>query len=511
MSNIEEIIENAIEKEIEIPPKIAYRINYALKNKKRPSNNYFRKFVLTTISILCIIIGSFGVYAVTGGTIEGIPATDWLGIRFSNSYVDYKHPVENQAVMFENTSVELTSTLCNEGITILEFDLKLSKEDYEKFKIGQSIITDEFIQEIEERKKNINKDVIINNLKSRKIDEAFQNNTYIPWEEVTVSDNEIETKVNEEIKKLDKRIEEYKTTFFIPALALNCEQIGGTYNYDKFNPNMEWYAAVFIDDKPYYVRDFQKTEKISDYEYKIYTMYMISDDILNDKESFKITLKNNKLVSIVDWQSSFGWQGNCQWFANENHMHIRDFNIPETPIIELNKNFEVIVSKNDILKDSLVIENPGIKSEFRNITQTVEKVVYSPVQTIVRINHQASKQSSNVFANRYSDPNIEYLPLTREYKVYDANGNELSCFATSNKNTLIYSDGTREDYDYHDIPNKKYSNAIWETVEYLLIENAETDYIKIVPVETIRNPVDENDKDSGEIYYEMDPLIINLK
>ena len=132
------------------------------------------------------------------------------------------------------------------------------------------------------------------------------------------------------------------------------------------------------------------------------------------------------------------------------------------------------------------------------------------MQTIVQINHSASKQSSKAFANRYSDHNIEHLPLTSEYKVYDANGKELSCFRTSNKHTLIYSNVFREDYDPHDIPTKTYSNAVWETIEYLLIEKCDTDYIKIVPVESIINPV--NDEQSyGGIYYEMDPLIINLK
>ena len=76
---------------------------------------------------------------------------------------------------------------------------------------------------------------------------------------------------------------------------------------------------------------------------------------------------------------------------------------------------------------------------------------------------------------------------------------------------MIYSDGTREEYDSHDVPNKKYSNATWETIEYLLIENTDTDYIKIVPVEIIRNPIDSEIEESGEIYYEMEPLIIDLK
>lgn len=273
---------------------------------------------------------------------------------------------------------------------------------------------------------------------------------------------------------------------------------------------MDWYASIYIDDEPVYVKNWQNIKKVSDYEYKICTIYSLTDDELKGKESFKITLKNNKLVSMANWSTVSDWRNDCQWFASN-----RDSEMLKTPFIDaidLPSEFEVSVSKNNILKDSKVIENPEIKSEFRNITQTVEKVVSSPIQTIVKINHSSTNQSSNAFANKYlGNPDIEYLPMTREYKVYDANGKELSCFFTSNKNTLIYSNGTREDYDSHDIPNKKYSNAIWETIEYLLIENATTDYIKIVPVEIIRNPVEETDDDYGEIYYEMEPLIIHLK
>ena len=37
-----------------------------------------------------------------------------------------------------------------------------------------------------------------------------------------------------------------------------------------------------------------------------------------------------------------------------------------------------------------------------------------------------------------------------------------------------------------------------KTIEYLLIENTDTDYIKIVPVETVRNPVDGVEDHGGE-------------
>lgn len=507
MNNIEDIINIVCENDIDIPVKIQNRINYTLKNKKKETH-YFRKLVTAIISILCTIIGSFGVYAMNGGTIDGIPASDWLGIKFSNQYIEYKKPVENQIIAFEDTSVELTSTLCNEGITILEFDIKLSEDDYKKLKLDENIITDEYLQGIENYKSNLKKD-IERNLKDKLYNEEIQRGNYnADFESLVIPEEKIQEEYDKLVAESDKNVEERRNTGFLPALSLNYNQIGGTYNYDKFNPNMEWYASINIDDTPYYVKNWEIVEKVNDYQYKIYVMYSITDDILEGKEEFKITLKNNKLVDLVNWKTLAGWRNDCQWFARNWDAEM--MRTPETEVIDLPGEFEVNVSKNDILEDSIIIENPGIKSEFRNISHTVEKAVITPIQTIVKVNHSATQQSSNAYANRYSNPNIEHLPLTREYKVYDANGNKLSCFATSNKSTLIYSDGTREDYDTHDVPNKKYSNAIWENVDYLLIENTDTDYIKIVPVETLHNPLEETDEYVGEVYYEMDPLIINI-
>lgn len=520
MEVLDKKIKMALSKEIEEPYTYERAIKKALyKNKNYGIKHYIKKVIIIIASILSTLVGTFSVYAATGGKIGGMPAFDWIGLKFSEQYVEYKQPVENQILAFENTSVELVSTLCNEGLTILEFDVKLSEEDYKKLKIDESVITDEFLQQMEEMKKKT-KDEIIGELQQDVIEEEIQKGNY----QITPTDEQINKKYEERIKNIDKSIEERKNTLFTIALTLNNDQKGGTYNYDKFNPNTDWYANLYIDDTPYYVASMQKLEKINKYEYKVYNFYLISDDILKNKNDFKITLKNNKIVNMANWKvrmlSEKGLEENTKnlsdnWFGNVNIKIMENesetMKIPTISTIDLPGEFEVNVSKNDILKDSKVIENPDIKSEFRNITQKVEKVVASPVQTVVQVKHSASQQSSNTFANRYSNPEIEHLPITNRYKVYDSDGRELSCLALSNKNTLIYSDGTREDYDKHDIPNKKYSNATWETVEYLLIENTTSEYIKIVPVETIRNPVDGQEYTGGEIYYEMDPLIINLK
>lgn len=458
------------------------------------------------ILIVTTVVFSGLVYAVTGGTIDGIPVLDWLGIKFSDKYIEYKQPVENQIIAFDDTTIELVSTLCNEGLTILEFNLKLSEEEYKKLKIDENIVTDDYLKQIDENKET-ERERITSELRDELINKELQNGNF-NIENLVISEDEINSRYEKRLEEIEKNLDERKNTKFIPAISLNYNQIGGTSNYDIYNQNMEWYASIYIDDTPYYVGNFEKIEKVSNYEYRIYVVYLISDDILEGKNNFKISLKNNKLVSIVNWEN-IAWRNDCQRFARELDV---DMNIPTTDIIDLPSEIEVEVSKNDILKDSVILDNLKIVSEFRNITQTVEKVVISPIQTVVKINHSASKQSSNSFENIYPDnPNIEYLPVTREYKVYDANGRKLICFAASNKNTLIYSDGTREEYDSHDVPNKKYSNATWETIEYLLIENTDTDYIKIVPVEIIRNPIDSEIEESGEIYYEMEPLIIDLK
>ncbi|MBR3614588.1 MAG: hypothetical protein IKL55_05365, partial [Clostridia bacterium] len=141
MNNIEEILKCVSQNDIEIPIRVQNRINLTLRNKKM-KKSYLRRFVTVVISMIFTIIGTFTVYAVTGGTIDGIPATDWLGIKFSSKYIEYKQPIENQVLAFDDTSVELVSAVCNEGFTILEFSLKLSENYYKKLKINENAVTD---------------------------------------------------------------------------------------------------------------------------------------------------------------------------------------------------------------------------------------------------------------------------------------------------------------------------------------------------------------------------------
>ncbi len=424
MDVLDKKIKSALLKEIEEPYTYERAIKIALyKKSKNDIKYYVKRAIIIIISILSTLIGSFGVYAATGGEIEGIPVLDWLGNKFSEKYAEYKLPVENQVVAFGETSVELASTMCDEGITILEFDVKLSQKDYNNLKLGETAYTEEFYNKTQEYKEEA-KQKMIKRIQADKYEGHFSNESDNEIDEILskieVTEEEIKNskyyqEYLEMTKLYDKQLEERKNTGFKIGLALNTKQKGGIYNYDKFNPNTEWYASIYIDNEPYYVRNWQQVQKINNYEYKIYTMYALTDSELKGKESFKITLKNNKLVNMVAWKSlGDNWSNDCQWFAedrdNQNNMCL-----PEKYVKDLNLDFEVNVSKDAVLKDSKVIDNPQIESKFRNITQTVEKVVISPMQTIVRINHSASNQSSNAFENKYDNPNIEHLPITREY------------------------------------------------------------------------------------------------
>lgn len=528
MTLFDEQIKKALESNIEVPYTYEMKIKKALYQKKYNFKYYIKRFFIAVIYIISMLIGGFGVYAAVGGQIDGVPAMQWFGTRLSNNYTEYKQEVENQVISYENTSVELTSTLCSEGITILEFDVKLSDEDKEKFSLGQSIYNEEYGKQMEQVKEET-KIEYKNKIKLDKLREKHLDYSISKLDEesknIEISDEELMNsnygkEYQHRMEMMDKAIEQRKKSIITLGLALNVDQKGGTYNYDKFNPDTDWYASIYIDDEPYYAKNWQKTEKVADNEYKIYTMYFLTDDELKDKDSFKITLKNNKLVNLVQWQylsrdgddnqdkNIEGWNSDCHWFAKTLDNGL--FGVKGNSI-DLDGEYDVNVSKSELLKDSKVIDNPNIQSEFRNITHSVEKVVVSPIQTVIKIKKTATQQSSNAYAGRYTDHSIEHLPLTRKYLIYDDKGNQISSFSVSNKNTLIYSNGTREDYDPHDIPNKTYNNATWEKVQYLLIENTDTSYIKIVPVEVIRNPINDEEYTGEEIDYEMEPMIINIK
>lgn len=108
----EQIIIN-LSKDVKIPYSYEIAIKTAL-NKKRKVNpmQVVRNVIIWITTILGLLCSSFGVYAATGGTIEGIPALDWLGIKFSSNYTEYREEVYEQVKTYNETSVELVRNTC---------------------------------------------------------------------------------------------------------------------------------------------------------------------------------------------------------------------------------------------------------------------------------------------------------------------------------------------------------------------------------------------------------------
>ena len=104
-------------------------------------------FVLIVLTSGIISIGGISTYALLGGTIEGKPIIEWIGINFSDEYQNYvEEPKNEQKISVSDTEVNLISTMCDEGYTVIEFNVKLSEKDKEYLRIGERVVSDAQIE-----------------------------------------------------------------------------------------------------------------------------------------------------------------------------------------------------------------------------------------------------------------------------------------------------------------------------------------------------------------------------
>ena len=258
MNEIDKIIKTKFQEDTYMPTSTQNIINQTLEQnkntiikKKAHKMNIINKIITIITSIMAMLLGSVTVYAAVGGTIAGKPVIEWIGLGFSNEYENYKVNVEGQEVANKETTIDLVSTVCDDGFTILEFDVKLSKEDKEYLRLGESIITEE---DIEQEKKKYKEEYNI---------EFDENHSGLM-----------------EFKGVTNTVElEFSSNFEAPE--------NQAYN-------------ILIDNQGYYIKGQQTTSKISEYEYKVYQMYFLTDKELNGKTNFKLTLKLDGMNNIGD-------------------------------------------------------------------------------------------------------------------------------------------------------------------------------------------------------------------
>ena len=100
---------------------------------KQSKNSNKKEGVINTIKKVLISIGTLASLAACGGLVyAGIksnkPTLENYGISFSDKYDEYEYKFENQSVEANGTIIKLESAVCNEGYTVLKFDVTLSDE-----------------------------------------------------------------------------------------------------------------------------------------------------------------------------------------------------------------------------------------------------------------------------------------------------------------------------------------------------------------------------------------------
>ena len=436
MKDIDKMLQNAINEEIKIPTKVKYKIQYALNNVDKQKNNkireeiykmrngFMKKLVTAMTSIFITLIGGVTVYAAFGGTIQGVPIVDWFGIKLSSEYENYKINVDGKEFVNGETKVNLVSTVCDEGITILEFDVKLSKEDKENLHIGEYVVTDEYIN-----------------------DETNNPNIVMEYNGEKLTPQEIKNKIVQDNQ--GKKIELCLSLNEGFSTDINGKQyIQGSYNNFK----------VIIDDEEFWIRPraYQSVNQISDYEYKIYQMYFLTEKEIAEKTDFKITVDDIILTSRLVQLGE------------------------EAVYITIDGAIEVEVSKSKALKETknVKIESSTINYDYRNIK--VDKVMVTPLQTIVKIKNTISNVSQDNLNDVQSDSYIGDMV----YKVYDQEGKKLNSDSFEMYRKITYSDGTVEEWASGDIGNdKEFKNATLEITDYIVIEKVkDTNMITMKPI-----------------------------
>lgn len=485
--NIEEQIIRDLSKDIKVPYSYDIAIRTALNKKRKPNIILLiRNVIIWIVSVLSVLCGSFGVYAATGGEINGIPAFEWIGINFSSSYVDYKQEVKETTTTYNKTSVELVGTLASDYVTVLEFDVKLSEEDKEFLRLGETVYMEQDDVDLEENLKNIEENYQ-RTLSS--IDEMYSDEEEAMAQQA--KDN-YKRQYETEKKFAKENVEEFKKYINTLQLGFNKKPRGERIDFLMDLPNTK--DSIILDEEEVWCRNFENVVKIADNEYKVYHVILLTDDDLKGKTNYNITLKNNIIANTAQLKN--GENEKSEGFSLANTQN-------NARIIDIEGEFSVDVSKEKILADTNIIKLTDKKASYKNVTQEIEEISINPIQTIIRAKTTITGVASN--KRYYYDDEVQD-PLWVEFNITDENGKELKSESFETKKILTKEDGTVEEWYPGDIDGmSRYSNGTFELTEYIIVENNNTNKMKI----TTSFPMQE--KQSGEDkYHTLAPIEIDL-
>ncbi len=435
MKDIEKVLQRANAEDKRIPQKVHNKIEYALKNLdtneenkgiksiiQTIKNSWIRKFATAITSIIIVLAGGVTVCVALRGSIDGKPVFEWIssGIKFSDEYSEYKEAVNGQKLKHGETTVELVSTIYDENYVLLEFDVHVSQEDKEYLRLGENMIEDEFI-ELKENESQ--KDLLI--------------------------------------QEKEKGI---KNIFYV-----------------GFNGNME--NSIIVDGNSYCAGKLQTLTQISDYEYKLYQMYFLTQDMTKGNDEITLTFCNNVIRNQGDTGKNGGIanaQGNYRTFDLDGKINVK-------------------VSKKRISENTEIIIPEFNESRYKDMTQKVEKIRITPLHIIVTVSIQIDNIDSK---------NVNNM-LNREAKVFDENGIELTSYTSELNENFVYKGKEIDEDDVYDIKSNATEKATMNISEIIIIERTENmNGLKIIP--TISEQIWTKDSGNGTRQVELEALNIDL-
>lgn len=226
--------------------------------------------------------------------------------------------------------------------------------------------------------------------------------------------------------------------------------------YDRTNLSGANYNLI-IDGEKYWLRGSTANEmqKINEKEYEFYQIWFLSNEILNNKNTYTVTL-NNVILSLND----------------------------DEKLITMDDGFEIEVSKEKALQNTTKFDLNDVSINYKTLSKSIEEVAITPLQNIVKISNVRDIVDEESLVYLTSDNYIGNIT----YRVYDQNGKEISEFDTKSYLALEYEDGTREQFDLdcgYSIDDRDFTNVKEISTEYLVIEqNQDITELSIEVIET---------------------------
>ncbi len=451
MLNKENFIKSVYEKSKHVNLEDDFYSTEVYKEEKKSKYKYCK--LIVNFVFVFVILGTVGTIALTTyRTKYNKPNYNWSdgSVKFNEKYDDYSKSIGKIIGTHNGTELKLTSQNYDGGFVVLEFDLKLDKEDKKYLKIGENTFSSE---EIEENRKNFNglADERINNYNPN-LTEEENNQRVEKWKNKKITYE----------KELEKMSLEKNTV----KLLLNYD-ISDLYTYK-------------IDGIKYHISDGEKQEvkKINDLEYKIFIMYFVPDEYIENKDHFVMSFENIILTATSDKDVLLELREDGIAFAEG-----RDDN--ET--INLHSKFDVNIEKNDSEIKLFNFNEKNVKYDI--LTEKIEYVKVTPMQTIIKIKANMDGIKEDSLKTRWEDRNSPELIGNISFNVYNENNEVIGSSIIESRRYFWYENGDFEEWEKHGlVPNdeeRSSNGGRLEITEYVIVSNDDYDsFLKIIPMIT---------------------------